>query len=111
MEQIPSPEVQKQQEEAKQAKEEQRQVMITRICDAQARERLSRVALVKPQKAREIEDMLIQMAMKGQLAGQVKEQDIIQLLEKTTEQAKTSVKIVRRKGSFDSDEEEDLNDL
>lgn len=106
---MPTPEAQRKQAEANQAKEEQRQSMITQICDTQARERLSRVALVKPQKAREIEDMLIQMAMRRQLQGQVKEHDIIQLLEKSTEAAQTKVKIVRRK-SISSDEE-DLEDL
>lgn len=42
---------------------------------------VARIALVRPQKAREIEDMLLRMAQGGQLRGQVTEDQLIGVLD------------------------------
>ena len=95
----------KQQEELqRQQREEQREMIITSICTPQARERLNRVKLVKPEKARTVEDTLLQMAMQRKLGGKVSEDQVISMLG-SQESSGPSVKIVRRK-SFDSDEED-----
>ncbi|KAI8450715.1 PDCD5-related protein, partial [Phakopsora pachyrhizi] len=58
-----------------------RRTMISQIVDSDARERLSRIALVRPKRAREIEDMLIRMAQTGQLRGRVSEEQLIGVLD------------------------------
>lgn len=42
---------------------------------------VSRIGLVKPQKARQITDLLIHMAQSGQIRGKVTEQQLIGLLD------------------------------
>lgn len=49
---------------------------------------MSRVALVKPEKARGVEDMIIRAAQSGQLGGKVDEQKLISLLEQISSQKK-----------------------
>jgi programmed cell death protein 5 len=80
--------------------------MLTQLCTPQARERLNRIAIVKPDKVRQIEDNLLQAAMRGQIRSKITEDAVISMLEQTTAPASTSVKILRRKPNFDSDEED-----
>jgi len=61
--------------------EERRNFILAQVTEPDARERLSRIALVKPEKARQIEDMIIRAAQSGGLSSKVDEQKLIQLLE------------------------------
>ena len=72
------------------------------------RETVARVALVKPEKARAVEDMIIQNAMSGRLQAQVTEGELIRILEQVSQQfdRQVTVKFVRRR-AFDEDEDED----
>ena len=106
---VNSAEAKKLQEEQMKAAEEQRELFLAQILTPQAKERLGRVALVKAEKAREVENSLIQMAMKRRLSGKVTEELVISMLEKKSEAGTGAVKIVRRQ-SFDSDDD-DLADL
>ena len=105
-----NPEAKKMQEEQARAAEDQREMMLTQILTPAAKERLGRISLVKEDKARELENILIQMAMKRQITGKVSEEQLISMLEKTNAKVNTSVKIIRRRGASDSDDE-DLDDL
>jgi programmed cell death protein 5 len=72
---------------------------------------VSRIGLVKPEKARAIEDMIIAAARRGALQEKVSEERLIELLEQVNEQAgprKTTVTIQRRRMAFDSDEDDDF---
>ncbi|SPC62955.1 related to Programmed cell death protein 5 [Ustilago sp. UG-2017b] len=71
----------KNQEEQAAQQEEMKRQMLSRILDVEARERLSRIGLVKPQKAREITDLLIRMAQSGQIRGRITEDQLIGLLD------------------------------
>lgn len=104
-----NPEAKMRQEEAARAREEQREVMLTQILTPEARERLGRIALVKEEKARELENTLIQMALKRQITGKITEDQLISMIEKSSSAANSSVKVVRRR-NFDSDDD-DLDDL
>nr|GEY16783.1 DNA-binding protein [Tanacetum cinerariifolium] len=64
-------EQQKAQEEAKSEADERRQMMLSQILSSQARERLARIALVKPEKARGVEDVILRAAQMGQIAEKV----------------------------------------
>jgi programmed cell death protein 5 len=69
-------------DEAKKAQDEQmRRDLLATLLDTAARERLSRIALVGPQRAAQIEGILLRMAQSGQLRGRVSEAQLIGLLE------------------------------
>jgi programmed cell death protein 5 len=97
-----------QQEENKKQAEEQRYLMLSSICSTEARERLNRLALVKPDKARQVEDLLLSGARTGRIRGKVTEAQLITMLDQGEQEVK--VKVVRRKPNFDSDDE-DLDKL
>ncbi|XP_041727423.1 programmed cell death protein 5 isoform X1 [Coregonus clupeaformis] len=96
------------QQEAKQRETEMRNSMLAQVLDQSARARLSNLALVKPEKAKAVENYLIQMARMGQLGGKISETGLIDILEKVSQQTekKTTVKFNRRK-VMDSDDEDD----
>lgn len=94
-----------QQQQAAKAQEEdqQRSSMLHAIMQPAARERLSRIALVKPEKARGVEDILLNAAKRGQLGQKVTEDRLIELLEQVNEQTaqRTKVTIQRRQRADD----------
>ncbi|XP_030621694.1 programmed cell death protein 5 [Chanos chanos] len=96
------------QQEAKQREAEMRNSILAQVLDQSARARLSNLALVKPDKAKAVENYLIQMARFGQLGGKISESGLIEILEKVSQQTekKTTVKFNRRR-VMDSDEEDD----
>ncbi|XP_010538239.1 PREDICTED: DNA-binding protein DDB_G0278111 isoform X2 [Tarenaya hassleriana] len=98
-----NPEQQKAQDEAKREAEERRQMMLTQILSSEARERLARIALVKPDKARGVEDVLLRAAQTGQIVEKVSEERLISLLEQINSQTtkRTKVTIQRRRGVDD----------
>ncbi|KAL0310572.1 UNVERIFIED_CONTAM: DNA-binding protein DDB [Sesamum angustifolium] len=100
-----SPEQQKAQEEAKRDAEEQRQLMLTQILTPEARARLARIALVKPDKARGVEDVILRAAQMGQIAEKVSEERLISLLEQINTQTtkETKVTIKRRQSVLDDE--------
>ena len=70
--------------------------MLAQILTPQARERLNRIALVKAEKAAQLENSLIQAVM-------------IKMLEQQTPSSNDSgIKIVRRRG-YDDDDDDDLS--
>ena len=78
---------------------------------------MSRVALVKPDNARAVEDHVIKLARAGKLGGvQVDEESVIKMLEEVSSQAAAAagggavkkVTIVRRKRAGSSEDEEDF---
>ncbi|WCJ27344.1 double-stranded DNA-binding family protein [Euphorbia peplus] len=102
----PNPEQQNAQEEAKREAEERRQMMLSQILSPEARERLSRIALVKPEKARSVEDVVLRAAQMGQIAEKVSEEKLISLLEQINTQTtrQTKVTIQRRRSVLDDDD-------
>ncbi|XP_038984927.1 DNA-binding protein DDB_G0278111-like isoform X1 [Phoenix dactylifera] len=97
---------QKAQEDAKREAEERRQLMLSQILSAQARERLARIALVKPEKARGVEDVLLRAAQMGQMTEKVSEERLISLLEQINVQTskQTKVTIQRRRSVLEDDD-------
>ena len=55
--------------------------MLQACMSAGARERLARIALVKPEKARSVEDGVLRMAQRGQISEPVSEDRLVQMLE------------------------------
>ncbi|XP_065828401.1 programmed cell death protein 5-like [Oscarella lobularis] len=99
----------KKQEEAKREAEMQRNAILNQILDQDARSRLNTIAQVKPEKAKQVESMLIQMAQMGQLGGRVDESQLKSLLQKVSQatQKTTTVKFDRRRCAVDDSDDED----
>ncbi|KAI6117565.1 PDCD5-related protein [Pisolithus croceorrhizus] len=98
------------QEARRAAEENMRRDMIATILDGAARERLSRIALVSPERSQQIEAVLLRMAQTGQLRGKVTESQLIELLEQMEEaQSKTNTKkttiVYQRRRDFDDDDD------
>ena len=55
---------------------------------------MSRIAIVKADKARAVEDLLIRMAQGGQVRSKITEKQLIELLEQVNQQTKSETKIV-----------------
>ncbi|GAA5983119.1 hypothetical protein JCM11641_004919 [Rhodosporidiobolus odoratus] len=96
--------------------DERRRGVMSQILSAEARERLSRIALVKPDRARAIEQLLMRMAQSGQLRGRVSEDQLIDVLDQVEAMEKgqggqaggqkTAGKITfTRKSAYDSDDD------
>ncbi|KCV67738.1 hypothetical protein H696_05847 [Fonticula alba] len=94
------------------AQEDARLEMIHQILTPDARERLNRIAVVRPDKARGVEDLLVKMAQSGRLGGRVSEQQLVGMLEQISEQTgstrETKIKFSRRGDDDDDDWEADL---
>ncbi|EEC79640.1 hypothetical protein OsI_20860 [Oryza sativa Indica Group] len=96
---------QKAQEDAKQEAEERRQMMLAQILSSEARERLSRIALVKPDKARGVEDVLLRAAQSGGISEKVSEESLSHFWSNHTHTSKqTKVTIQRRRSVLDDDD-------
>lgn len=91
-------------EEKKREAEDQRRMVLNQVMDAEARERLSRVAVVKPGVARGIEDQLIAMARGGRLRAKITEQQVKDLLNQASSEPETKITIQRKRRAADSDE-------
>ncbi|KAG5457793.1 MAG: hypothetical protein BJ554DRAFT_2107 [Olpidium bornovanus] len=83
--------------------EEMRRSMVRRSCES----RVSRITLVKPQKARGVEDLLIRMARGGQLRQKVGETELRDLLGQIADSQPAAKKITysRRVSADDSDDD------
>jgi len=99
----PNPEKQQQDAERKRQMEETRQAMLSQLLTADARERLARVSMVKPEKAKAVEDMILRAGQSGQLAAKVDEKQLISFLEKLSEK-KTETKITIQRRKYDEDD-------
>lgn len=98
-----SPEDQERQAAEREAVEERRRAILASVLEPSARERLTRIALVRPEKARSVEDMIINAARRGQLKHKVSEDHLIELLEQVSGASRqtTTVTIQRRRGIDD----------
>lgn len=66
---------------------------------------VSRIALVKPDKARRVEDIIINAAKRGSLSGKVTEEALIGLLEQINEQTASKTKVtIQRRRMFDDED-------
>ncbi|XP_005107943.1 programmed cell death protein 5 [Aplysia californica] len=98
------------QAEQRAKQEEMKNVILGQVLEQAARTRLNTIAVAKPEKAKMVESLIIQMARSGQLQGQkLSEQALIGLLEQVSSstQKKTTVKFDRRRINLD-DEDDDF---
>eukprot|EP01032_Pedospumella_encystans_P009268 gene9268-10926_t len=114
----PSMEEIQMQQQQKAQYEEKRASILDQILEPAAKERLSRLSIVKKDKVRAIEDTLITAATSGKLPGRVTDEQLIALLAQSeggdaaaAGGKKSSVIVQRRKYGFDEEEDDDDSDL
>ena len=74
--------------------EEQKKHILRQILTLDARERLARIRLAKPEFVAGVENQLLMLAQSGQLTGQISDQMLQQILRKLTPKPK-EIKITR----------------
>lgn len=99
-------------EAKKKQEEDSRQEMLAQLLSPDAKERLSRIALVKADKARKLEDMVIMMARQGRLKAQLTDNMLKEMLEQVggdEGSSKAGITFDRRRYADDDDDEIDLS--
>ncbi|CAD6222275.1 GSCOCG00000887001-RA-CDS [Cotesia congregata] len=98
---------QKAAEEQRQKIQDMKHSILSQVLDQPARARLNTLSLGKPEKAKMVEEMLVNMAQRGQLPGKLGEKELISLLESVNQQTQktTTVKFDRRRAALDSDDD------
>ena len=81
---------QQQREEQQLQVEHQRQMVLKGILTDEARERLSRIKLAKPEYANSLENQLIQLASSRRLSGKINDEQLKQLLQQMTKSQRES---------------------
>lgn len=87
--------------------EEQRRLMLKQILSDEAGERLANIRLVKPEKARQVEGLIINAARSGRLSEKLSDVRLKELLSQVSEQTerRSKVTISRRRSAFDEDDD------
>jgi programmed cell death protein 5 len=100
-----------QQQQQQQQQEEQKHAILQQALTPEALERLGRIKLVKQQKAVQVENAIVSMAMSGKLPGRINEGKLIEMLERGNAKAAAtgpaSISIQRKKYALDSDDDND----
>ena len=81
---------QQQREEQQRQIENQRQMVLKGILTDEARERLGRIKLAKPEYANSLENQLIQLAASRRLSGKINDDQLKQLLQQMTKSKRES---------------------
>ncbi len=86
-----------QQDEGEERKEEEmlRQNVLRQILEPEARERLARLKLARPDVAQAVENQLILLAQSGRIYNKISDAELKEILRRLTPQ-KREIKIVRR---------------
>lgn len=94
-------------------KDQMKTTMLAQILEPQARERLSRVRIVRSDRADAVEQYLIKLASTGSLQRKVSEDDLVEILDSLSrdEKKQTQSKIVfNRRTTVDDDDDDDFFD-
>ncbi|CDW53611.1 dsDNA bind domain containing protein [Trichuris trichiura] len=81
---------------------------MSQCLDQEARSRLNTLALAKPEKAKAVEGLIIQMAQCGRIRGKLGDAEFKSLLDNVNarfHEPQVSVKFDRRRTALDSDDE------
>jgi len=96
------------QQEAVQRQQDAKNMMLSQVLDQAARARLNTLSLTNPDRAKMVENLVLQSAQRGQLGGKIGEEELKNLLQQVSNQTskKTTVKFDRRRNNLDSDDED-----
>ncbi|KAF4684794.1 hypothetical protein FOZ60_007300 [Perkinsus olseni] len=100
---------QKEMQQQKEAMEERRRVAVRSMMEPEALERLNRIGLVKPEKQRAVESLIIQSAQSGRLQQRIDEGTLVELLEHVEKQSGGAGNIKFARRAFDDDDDSDID--
>merc|ERR1719213_953838 len=88
--------------------EDMKNGILSQVLDQKARARLNTLMVAKPDKGKQVEAMLCQMAQTGQLGGKLGDEELKGLLDRMSGggQATSKVKFDRRRAALDSDDDD-----
>ena len=78
---------------------------------AEAKERLARLALVKPEKAKQIEEIIIQNASSGRIVTKLDENQLIGYIEQVNQISQQNNTVTFKRKVCDSDDSLDLDGI
>ena len=86
--------------------------MMQQVLENDARVRLANIAAVKPQKAEQLQNIIIGNLQRGTIQGKINEKQLIELLEQFSQKEKEGEEAVTfKRKAFDSDDDLDLDNL
>lgn len=91
----------------KEKEEEFRNSVLSQILSQEAGARLNTLKAVKPDKAKMVEDILIQNARMGRIVGRLPEEELRKILEQINAQTSRQTKVNIRRRAIESDDEDD----
>lgn len=91
---------------ARDEKDDMRAAMLPQILTQDARERLNRIRIVKPERASQAEQLIISMAQTGQLQQRVDEPSLVKLLDQLTQHQEPTNRLKFSRRESDSEEDE-----
>lgn len=98
----------KQRQQAQEKEAEMRNNILSAVLTQEARARLATLNAAKPERARMVENIIIQNARTGAIRGKVDEDTLKGLLGRVNEQTKRETKVsYERRRVFDDDDDED----
>lgn len=98
----------RQQDQAKEREAEMRNNILSTVLTQEARGRLATLAAAKPDRAKMVENIIIQNTRMGSIRGKVDEEALKGLLEQVNNQTKRETKVsYERRRVFDDDDDED----
>ncbi|KAK8741614.1 hypothetical protein OTU49_002301 [Cherax quadricarinatus] len=106
---IQGPTLQGQQQKQEMMQQQQQAInsLLNQVLDQQARARLNTIMVAKPEKGKQMESVIVQMATSGQIGSKLSENDLIALVERVNAQTQktTTVKFDRRRAALDDDDD------
>lgn len=94
-------------EEKRQQMEDMRNSILTQVLDQSAGARLNTLRLAKPEKGKMVEAMILEMAQRGMFHSKLGEEELINLIQVSQTEKKTTVKFDRRRAALDFDATDD----
>lgn len=86
---------------------EKRRIILKSLLTPEANERLSRIRIVKEEKARQIEDIILMNSQRGLIRNKLEDEQLISIIEQVSEivQKKEPKIQIKRKKQFDDDDD------
>lgn len=86
---------------------DQKFTLLSQVLEPSARERLSRVRMVRPERADQVEQYVVKMIQMGSIQRKLAEKDIVDLLDSLSRDEKKQSKIVFDRRLAPADDEDD----
>ncbi|KAI5962361.1 uncharacterized protein KGF55_003437 [Candida pseudojiufengensis] len=102
-----------QQQQQASASNDMTQAILSRVLETEARERLSRVRIVRPDRAQAVESYILKLYSMGQINRKLSEKDVVEILDgisRDSQQKQSSKIVYDRKQTLDDDDEDDFFD-